>query len=206
MKLDLSYVDMQMDAQLPLEPSEPDDYLLKYCITATYPVDIDNLENDGKITVAFAHVVLLDSNGDRDTSLRDACDAYAQETIELYETIFDPDDVLSRPPLDSVIVDDVWYLERLAIEPEYQNQGLGAAIVEWIVKYLCRDRGIVILKPSPLKVNSLKSGRIDIEPIEDAPELKKKLIRFYEKQGFFPLWTTSYMYRVVEWEKGVPEV
>jgi GNAT superfamily N-acetyltransferase len=200
--LKLDYVDLDVGFIMPLKPAEPEDFLQTYQITAKYPLDPLDFESEETITVAEAILVLLDPTR-KGIRFRTACDDYSADLLELYYVLYDKNNDLKRPPLDGLIFQDIWYLEHLIVHSEYRKQGLGAAMIDWIINYLCRDRGAVIVWPYPMEISKLENGNIrELENI-DSPEEKKDMIKFFEKQGFFQLWATNYMYRVAEWNKGV---
>lgn len=198
MFLDMTRVEIEVETAMPLIPQEPDDYLFKYDIRATYPSG-DSSGCEQRDTIAFARVLLMESACFEDYSLLAASDAHSQETLELYEIFFERDNILSITPLDSVHINEIWYLEKFAIDTEYQNLGLGAAIIDWIVKYLCRCKGIMVVRPKPLTIKRMCNQRISIEVNHfPSPELQRMLVKFYERKGFEKLLTSPYMYRVAK--------
>lgn len=194
MELSIEKIEIEVESLMPLIPNEPDDYLFKYDLKVTYPRDIKRPASEEKLLIAFARVVLMDAGCFEDTSLFEASDAHSQETMDLYEVFFDQESSLYRSLADHENIDEIWYIERFIIDPPFQNKGLGKAIIAWMVRFLCRCKGTIVVRPRPLKINKISNGRISIEAL-DVPELLEKLLKFYEKHGFTRLLTTPYMYR-----------
>lgn len=202
----LNYVDVIVNTDKPLIPNEPDDFLSDYYIQAMHPKDIDDIgkkDNWETITVAHASIVLINPDVEG-ISLIDACEAHSEEVWQLYQVLFDEDENLIRPPLDSMISQYIWYIERLVVEPEYRNNGLGSAVIDWVIEYLCRGQGAILLQPQAIEIEHSDDGPISFKIDHScSPEQIVRLKRFYERQGFFELWASPYMYRVLEWKKGV---
>lgn len=197
MDLDFGWVEIKLDAVLPLIPAGPDDFLLKYNVTATYPVD-QKSKSISTITIAYAGIVPLPPTSDQGY-LSEVCEAYGQDIWELYQTLYDEEDRLFRPPLDSMKHQEVWYLERFFVDAEFQNKGLGSTVLNWIKDFLCRRRGAIIVLPKPLRVKNRRDGGFFIDVTEKyPPALKERLVRFYARQGFSKLEGTPYLCRVIE--------
>lgn len=193
MKFDLDMVDIYYGASNPLRPAEPDDCLVIYDIQAKL-AEINDNDEVKRTEIAMARLILLDRLiYEPEATLFEACDAYSQELCNLYENIFDDGEPCVEP-LDEVI-GAIWYLERIYVYPEYRNQGLGEAIIDWITKYICRDMGAIVLFPMPIKI---EGNSINIDENQD---LIEKLHKFYKKSGFFQLQGTKYFCRVAEWKK-----
>jgi GNAT superfamily N-acetyltransferase len=198
MDLDIGHINIRFESTLPLVPSEPDDFILKYNITATYPLDM-KAKDDKTITIAYASVVLLSPSCCHGNSVAEACEAYEQDILDVYRILYYEYEDLIRPPLDSKYFEEIWYLERFFVDAEFRNRGLGSLIIKWIENFLCCGHGAIVVLPRPLSVKNLRDGRYFVDITEKySPELKEKLINFYEKQGFTKLRSTSYMYRVTE--------
>lgn len=191
---DIEKVEIEVESQMPLIPVEPDDYLLKYNIKVTYPSDINKPASEQKIIIAFARVIVMDSLCFEDVSLFEASDAHSQETLDLYEIFFDKESVFHKNLFNNF--KEIWYLERFVIEPQFQNMGLGTAIINWMSRFLCRCKGTLVVRPRPLKINEIRDDRISIEA-KDSPDLQRMLVSFYDRQGFAKLLNTPYMYKII---------
>lgn len=197
-----SDLDVEVSVSSPMSPIEPDDQLVKFDVSVKWIMDDE--EDERTATVATARLILLDPFLCEESSLLDACDAYSQELLDAYAVLFDRDGNLSRPPLDQVVHGVVWYLEHLIVEPQYRGYGIGTALLNWMMRFLCRNQGALVLLPVPLEIEKSNDSLSTIRVVESGGgPLTARLRRFFERLHFFPLWGTSYMYWVLEWKPGV---
>ncbi|NTW05528.1 MAG: GNAT family N-acetyltransferase [Peptococcaceae bacterium] len=196
MNIDLKNIMIEAKIDMPLRMFKPSDIIPRYLINALYYEDLDL---DKKTNIGSASAILLDPYFCEDISLSAACDSYSRELADLVTDIYNKEESFFRPPLNSLISSTVLFLEYLIVEPKYQNKQIGTTIVEWIIKYICRDLGAIVLNPKPMERICFEGGLNKILYSDKSTNNIEKIKGFYSKKGFEDLLGTDYMYRVAEW-------
>jgi GNAT superfamily N-acetyltransferase len=196
MEIDLKNIMIEAKMDMPLRMLKPSDIIPKYLINALY---YEELDLDKRVNIGSASAILLDPYFCEDISLSAACDSYSRELADLVTDIYNKEENFFRPPLNSLISSTVLYLEYLVVEPEYQNRHIGTTIIEWIIKYICRDLGAIVLNPKPMERICFADGMNKIFYSDKTANNIEKIKGFYKKKGFADLLGTDYMYRVAEW-------
>lgn len=145
-----------------------------------------------ELPIAWASVVLIDPSLVK-CPLFYACDAESADLLDLYSNIYDEDEDL-LPPLGQLASETIWYLDEFIIEERYQS--VGHYFLKWIITYLTRKTGAMVVFPVPSRLE--KKGAIT-EIVRDYDPQKLNHLRwFFAHSGFAQLRDTDYMYLVLE--------
>lgn len=176
-----------------LKNLEPNDFLPRYDVRALlYIYDEKGEEVQEELPIAWASVVLIDPSLVK-CPLFYACDAESADLLDLYSNIYDEDEDL-LPPLDQLASKTIWCLDEFIIEEGYQS--VGHYFLKWIITYLTRKTGAMVVFPVPSKLE--KKGATT-EIVRDFDPGKTNYLRlFYTHFGFAPLRDTEYMYLILE--------
>lgn len=139
----------------------------------------DNEEEQKELPIAWASVVLLDPFLLQDP-LVEACDAESGDLFDLYCNIYDRDGNLLPPLDDQLLHETIWYLDEFIIEEEYQ--GVGQDFLKWIITYITRHEGAMVVLPVPSTI--VRKGNI-AEIVRDYDPKKLNYLRwFFAHFGF----------------------
>lgn len=176
-----------------LKDFEPNDFLPRYDVRALlYIYDEKGDEVQEELPIAWASVVLIDPSLVK-CPLFYACDAESADLLDLYSNIYDEDEDL-LPPLDQLASKTIWCLDEFIIEEGYQS--IGHYFLKWIITYLTRKTGAMVVFPVPSKLE--KKGATT-EIVRDYDPGKINYLRwFYAHFGFTRLRDTDYMYLILE--------
>ncbi|WP_104372269.1 GNAT family N-acetyltransferase [Desulfocucumis palustris] len=203
MFIDKAKVHLEIKFDAPLNRNDSYDWLSKYQIIA-YTI---SSEGRKQFEVARASIIFLDGDINlniKGSSLPMACDAHSEEIYNLYETIFDENEEIIKKPLDQIIHPYIWYIDYLYVHSNFRRNGLGTAILEWIMNFLCRYQGAVIALPCSIELKNSDLGYLELISIDDE-ELKSQTKRFLNRNKFYFLEDTPYMYHLLEWESGTSD-
>lgn len=148
---------------------------------------IDDMDNDG-------------------ISKFDVFDSISQETYEVYSNLFDSHGIEKKGCIG--INGNVFSIDRLHIEKEYRNCGIGRRVItdlEKILQYSLNCKvGNFILLPSALEKVGESLKQVDDEKLYDT--LTKRLQKFYRSIGFKKVPKGTHMYFNTDYRmKGTEE-
>lgn len=154
--------------------------------------DLHKKEKIGTIELTYMDVWMAEQTGYDVFMLFDLIDAEKQG---VYQYLFDD----NEPNDEYIGMDlDVMYIDKIFIEKEYRNIGIGSAIVKELPMLI---RNILKLKPGCLV---LLANPFEIENKEFMPESDKnkieKLIGFYQKNGFKRIENTQYLVKNMDYK------
>lgn len=150
--------------------------------------DFDEEENKievGYIKFNYFDIELAYAEG---VNVFDIFDMTCTEIASIQPYLFDKDGFPSRYAGFNA---NIIYIDRLFINKEFRNQGIGGMILKniySIIRYMAKlDVGCVALLANPFEENSDTT-------IDDKDQIEK-LIKFYEKCGFERIEETQYMFK-----------
>jgi ribosomal protein S18 acetylase RimI-like enzyme len=155
--------------------AEPDDTIILYDIA----IELEKHENDKEIsgryaveTVGEARVLSLPGflkDGMEVNNLLDVADSYSGDLLMAVELIVNEDGCLEMDggTLDS----DIAFIEEFKIKPEYQNKGIGSAVMYLLLNSYFNSAGAFVVIPSGERIINAQS----------AVNMRKILL----KQGFY---------------------
>jgi len=110
-------------------------------------------DNKGRaIALVKGTVFLFGQMTDEQQSWFEICDAYTQETTDVYEAMCDGNDYQDfvDSPLSGY---DLLYIESVKILPSHRGQGLGHPIVLSTIQTFGRGCAAVVIEPHPFRVS-----------------------------------------------------
>ena len=147
--------------------------------------NLDKKEKIGRIDMTYMDVYMAEEIGFDVFMLFDLIDSEKQGAYHYLFNDNEPNDKYVGMDLDVI------YIDKIFIQKEYRNMGIGSTIVKELPKLI---RNILKLRPGCLV---LLANPFEIENKEFIAERDKdkieKLIRFYERNGFERIENTQYL-------------
>lgn len=189
MPLNPYHISLSAKTCLRIRRDSPTDYV------STIRIDILYGEERNAIGQATVYRVRMDQILNDDTwSLFDIFDSHSSDLGNLYEELFD-DDELNRAVANELMdFGNVVLIKSILLLPEYRGQGLGGLLALAIAEQF-DDRDIVALKPWPMTADDPENvaGAWDLPRLAPAEQktIAAKLRKSYIKAGFKTLFAGS---------------
>lgn len=181
MPLNPYHISLSAKTCLRIRRDSPTDYV------STIRIDILYGEERNAIGQATVYRVRMDQILNDDTwSLFDIFDSHSSDLGNLYEELFDDDEL--NPAVANELMDfgNVVLIKSILLLPEYRGQGLGGLLALAIAEQF-DDRDIVALKPWPMTADDPESvaGAWDLPRLAPAEQktIAAKLRKSYIKAG-----------------------
>lgn len=155
--------------------------------------EFDDFED---IKLGFLHGTYfkIDDMDNEGISKFDVFDSISQETYEVYSNLFNSDDIQKEDVIG--INGNVFSVDRLYIEKEYRDCGIGRRVIKDLEKILqyslnCKVGNFILLPSAIEKVGgNLKQVSDEMEYVT----LTKRLEKFYRNIGFKKIRKGTHMY------------
>ena len=160
-------------------------------------IDIDILYGDEqeKIGEGKVYEVRMDRIiNDDECSLFDVFDGHSSDLGDLYEELFEDDELIPAVEDELVDYDNIVVIKSIVLKPGYRGQGLGGILALAIAERF-GDRDIVALKPWPMNADDpdYSAGDWDLPKLAETEQnaIAKKLRESYMSAGYKPLFNGS---------------
>lgn len=182
-----------IDEEIDISCSKEDLLNQRYFLTI-YKMDeeLNKQEKIGKIEMTYMDVWMAEETG---YSVFDLFDLIDSEKQGVYDYLFDYDE----PNSEYVGLDrDVLYIDKIFIEKQYRNIGIGSKIVKEmprLIRQILKLRpGCLVLLANPFEIENGK-----FKSIRDKKKIEK-LVKFYVENGFQRIKNTQYLVKNMDFE------
>ena len=154
--------------------------------------ELNKQEAIGKIEMTYMDVWMAEETG---YSVFDLFDLIDSEKQGVYDYLFDDDE----PNSEYVGLErDVLYVDKIFIEKQYRNIGIGSKIVKEmprLIRQILKLRpGCLVLLANPFEIENGK-----FKSIRDKKKIEK-LVKFYVENGFQRIKNTQYLVKNMDFE------
>ena len=205
-----SFWSLQLDPSrtIPLTPEEPEDFIHEISgriLCGDARTDRDHIA--GMFRVYYADFELGQNHN---VSAHYILDAH-QHTLDYAEAVLDSDGAPFPRRLYNLLGDDIWnfnllILDRVELLPRYRGNSSGLIVLRSLIERFGAGAGVVGMKPFPLQFEPKASNdskwrrRLKLEEFpSDIKRSTRKLRAYYERLGFVPMKSTSFMFLSMSW-------
>jgi hypothetical protein len=145
---------IRFDIEVSCEDEEPSRVIP--AIHGKILVCVGDSDEETKIGVIHAYLILRGRALNERVSLFEAMDSISQSVFDCYEALFDVETDEWSPSVEAlyngqIMESDVLFIERIELDAAFRGKGIGAQVVRESIATFASHCGIVTCKPSPLQ-------------------------------------------------------